>query len=382
MNQKAQTDKEFFETDPTLQSIINKESISKELLYNEIISKPLMTGWDIINLPLETNDYLIENFLWKGSVVFVVGREKACKSIFTSQKAMALTVGGSFLESFEVPHPLNVLYIQAESDLLDTKTRYLSATQAGGVKWNPDKWRHFYPSALCLDLDLDSQNIPIEGGYTDLVNRIVDSEFNPEVIIIDPLYMAMEGDLSDNRAARKFCRNIRRLKERFRCAIIIDHHEHRAKLDIKNRSIEEGDNSIFGSSMWKNFASHVLRISIVNSQGNPVANEYEEDRIIKYRKVACATQRNGEVVKKIMLKLIENPLMLEIVDKSNSNMDNSIYELIKFNKEMCVETILESGIFKSAGSVRNALYRLRNSGTIVKGKKEGRNVYWKINELL
>ena len=81
------------------------------LLYEQIVSKFIMTGQDILNLPHEPNDYLIENFLWKDDVAFVVGREKACKSIFTTQEAMSMTCRESFLQSFEVAKKLRVLYV-------------------------------------------------------------------------------------------------------------------------------------------------------------------------------------------------------------------------------------------------------------------------------
>ncbi len=295
--------------------------VKTESIYKAIMSKPLMTGNDILDLPTEPNDYLIQKLLWRGNICFLVGAEKACKSIFTFQQAMAMTMGDYFLDTFDVARPLKVLYAQAEGDMNETKDRILRATDKFGVKWNPDNWRHFFPPALSLDT---------EQGYVDLRDRIRADEFRPDVIVIDPLYMAMEGDLVDNKAARDFCRNIRRLKEEFGCAFIIVHHEHRPKLDKFKHKIEEGDNAIFGSAMWKNFASHVIRISIVNERGNPIAAEKDEEAEVKYRKLACATQRSGNIVSKLILELSQEPLMLKIKDqRTNSTAENNVLQCVR-----------------------------------------------------
>ena len=361
------TDDEFFLSPKDIEAKTQKQI--EDNLYNTIMNKPLMTGWDILSFPSEPNDYLIENFLWRGSIGFVIGQEKACKSIFTTQKGMAMTCGEPFLQAFDVAKPLKVLYIQAEGDMGETKDRFISATREGGIKWNPDNWRHFAPAALALDTDL---------GYDELVERIHNDGFKPDVIIIDPLYMAMEGDLIDNKAVRHFCRNIRRLKNEFECAIIVVHHEKRPLYDKAHKKIDQGDNSIFGSSMLKNFASHVLRISITNKRGNDIAPEKEENEPIKYRKVACATQRNGNVIKKVMLKLVEEPLQLEVVDcGADGNTAEMVLNAIKFKGSASATDVVATSSMGET-TVRKCFSRLKKDGKIVVDRKEGKYVYYKV----
>lgn len=350
-----------------ISGIEDQESVLKEIVplkdeivYQELMKKPLLTGEDILNFPAQPNDYLIEKFIWKGNIVFLVGAEKACKSIFNSQLAMALTTGGNFLGTFDVARPLKVLYVQAEGDMSETKDRFIRATAHNGLQWNPENWRHFYPSSLCLDLDLDKDNMPIPGGYTDFITRIDQSMFIPDLIAIDPLYMAMEGDLIDNKASRQFCRNMRRLKERYQCSIIIAHHEHRAITDKFHNKIEEGDNAIFGSSMWKNFASHVFRISMTNERGNPIAPERENDNGVKYRKITCTTQRNNSVIKKIVLKLNQDPLMFEILDhKVSSGSEEAVLRYIETHSPIASCEVAEATGMnpQTVSSCFNRLYK-------------------------
>jgi hypothetical protein len=290
---------------------------------------------------------------------------------------MAMTCGDSFLNTFDVCHPLNVLYIQAEGDMSETKDRFVNATQEAGVNWNPDKWRHYFPAALALDQDLDKNSEPVPGGLTDLINRINTDGFRPDVIVTDPLYMSMSGDLIDNKACRNFQRNIRKIKETFNCAVLIVHHEHRAKTDKFNNTIDEGDDAIFGSSMWKNFASHILKVTICNERGNPINPDKQGD--IKYRKLTCATQRSGNVLKSALLQLCEDPLMVEMVGiKPSGSMVNNVLEFIQ-NKDSVAacDVSKEMGIGES--TARNCFGILKKENKIKILSRKGKKVLYCIN---
>ena len=345
------------------------KEIQMDTEFDRIMKKPLMSGWDIINFPSEPNDYLIENFLWRNSISIICGQEKACKSIITSQKCMAMTCGEPFLGCFDVIKPLKVLYIQAEGSMSETKERFISATKANGIKWNPDNWRHYSPAFLCLDTP---------EGYNDIVGRIESDGYKPDVIVIDPLYTSVTPgkSLNSDELIRPFYGNLRRLQNKYKCAVVIVHHEHRPKLDKFNNKLEEGDNAIFGSSMLKNFASHVLRISIVNERGNPIAPEKEENSKYKFRKLACATQRNGNVVKKVMLKLVEEPLMLEIMDsKPTNSTEESVLACVTNKGKIAAVDVSEiTGI--NHNTVQSTFRRLVAKKLIKKVDKEGHKVFY------
>ena len=356
-------DKEWFENNKELDNITGNNKIAEEALYKEIMGKFIKTGHDILNLPHEQNDYLIENFLWKDDVAFVVGREKACKSIFTSQSAMAMTCGEAFLESFDVAKPLKILYVQAEGSMGDTKDRIVCSTSTNGLKWNPDNWAHCFPPSLALNTD---------EGYEMFKAGVEKSGFIPEVLILDPLYCLMSGSISDDNSVRQFNNNIRKLKDAWLCSIIVVHHEHRPKKDVKGFKVEEGDNSIFGSSMLKNFASHVLRISIVNSKGNPIDNDPDVGE--KYRKIACSTQRNSNVVKRVMMRLNQDPLMFEILEKATSGTEKTILLSLESHGPSTYDMLMENTALQM-GTIRNSVSRLRKAKKIRTQRKEGKHVY-------
>lgn len=351
------SDKSFFENDPTLRGIIEQhDELVKNAnaeLYNQIMAKPLIHGQDLLDLPSEPNNYLIENFLWHKDVAIIIAQEKIGKSIFVAQMAYALTCGDPFLDTYDVARPLKVLYVQAEGSIYETKDRLVSTIGEGGLRWNKDNWRHYYPPALALDT---------EDGYNEMVTRIEQDSFRPDVIIIDPLYMGMEGDLNDNKAARRFCRNIRRLQAKFDCAIIIIHHEHRPKKSQMGDDIQEGDNSIMGSFVWKSFPSHVMRLT--------------GDKRQPERELTCVTQRNDNVVKDLQLKITSDPLMF-IVDgqKACNSTEEAVLQNIKFNKQICaMEVAKQTGIKEQV--VRNCFSKLKKKSLIRIAEKSGKKVLY------
>ena len=361
------SDKDFFENNETLKFINSGGKETSDELYNRLLSKPLLTGNDLLALPCEPNDYLVENFLWRDDVAFIIGKEKACKSIFTTQEAMAMTNGKVFLGMFDVVKELKVLYVQAEGSIGETKDRIKSSLKHERIEWKADNWRHYYPSALSLDT---------EEGYVEFKKRIVESEFLPDVIILDPLYMSVDGDLIDNKSMRRFFRNIRRLKEDYRCSFIIVHHERRPKTDTFGHKVYEGDNAIFGSSMFKNFASHVLRISITNEKGHEIFEDKEGQPI--YRKVVCSTQRSGNVNKRVLLQLFEKPLVFEMCEaKCTAPSEKNVLNYLRSNKPASIKQ-LEDNLGIISGTIRSALGRLKEKGLAKTSHKDedGKTVFW------
>lgn len=352
------SDKDFFENNKTLSDIIDSDNIKKKkkeeaerIKYQEIMSKPLMTGQDILDLPYEPNDYIIENFLWRNDVAFIIAKEKSGKSVFSSQMAQAITAGKPFLNAFDVARPLNVLYIQAEGTMEETQNRIKKSVKK--IEWNPNRWRHYFPAALSLDT---------KEGYEELVDRIRKDNFKPDIIFIDPLYMGMEGDLSDNKSARAFIRHCRELMKEFETSIVVVHHEHRPKKNIHGTYIEEGDEAIMGSFAWKAFASHTLKI----------------DRNLKtgMNKVTCERSRNGNVIKELMIAYDEESgtfYMEESVE--NSGAETAVLNYLRTcgPKSACK---LKSETGMTEGRVRTSYRKLKEKGLIeIKSKDGGEVIY-------
>lgn len=315
------------------------------------MAKPLLTGKDVLDLPYEPNDYIIENFLWRNDIAFIIAKEKSGKSVFSSQMAQAITKGEPFLDAFDTAKPLNVLYIQAEGTMEETQDRIRNSLKKIG--WDAQRWRHHFPAALALDT---------EDGYNDLVQRIEEDGFDPDIIFIDPLYMAMEGDLNDNKAARDFCRNVRKLKERFSTSIVVVHHEHRPKKDAFKKYVQEGDESIMGSFVWKAFASHTLRI--------------ERDIKAGTNRVTCERSRSGSVIKELTLAFEPESETFYLHNaKSTPGAEGNVLKYLKLNGGASATQVSEdTGI--PYGTVRNVFMSLAKKMLIKKKETKGKEVIY------
>ena len=245
-------------------------------------------GQELIELPEEPNNYLIDGMLWENQCIMILAKEKVGKSIFALQMACSLSSGVSFLDHYEIFEPMKILYIQTESTRAETIERLKSMTKI--VKWNPENFYLLYANSLALD---------IESGYNELVGQINCINIKPKVIFLDPLYMSMKGSLTDELSARQMCATIRKLVGLYDCACVIPHHEHRERFDRDHQKVEEGDNAIMGSFVWKSFVSHVLHL---------------RKKQMDIRSLTCTTQRNDRVIRDMALKLNTEPLFYSILD--------------------------------------------------------------------
>lgn len=310
--------KDFFDNDPMLRYVLqnfditSKEAFekSKENLYEKLKDKPILNGIELMTIPAEPDNYIIEKMVWKGDVVLVLAAEKAGKSILGLQMACALTKGGHFLGEYEVPEPQKVLYVQAEGSREETKNRLMYMIKNNSTEWTPENFFHMYPASLSLDT---------EEGYNSFVKDISDTNIRPDIIFIDPLYMAMQGDLIDNKCSRYFCRNIRKIKELYNCTIIINHHKRRPQKDKNGHYIDKGDDEIMGSFVWKAFPSHILTL---------------HKRPNNLRSLDCQTQRGGNVIQNLVLELVEpDPLYFKLVyEKDSRSHTDKITQYLKEQK--------------------------------------------------
>lgn len=362
-DERLLSDRIWFEQEMTHMSIANPEKYAEEItnlkdnLYKELMNKPMMSGKDIMRLPCEPNDYLVENMLWRDDVCLVLAREKVGKTFWTQQMCYAMTCGKPFLGQFDVVKPLRVLYIQAEGSMGETKSRITESMAHEDIEWNPDNWRHIFVPSIHLNTD---------DGYNHITDALgSEPDFVPDVIVIDPLYQAMKGSLSDETAAREFVASVRKLMGNLHCAILLVHHEHRGKKNQMGDAVEEGDDSIMGSFVWKAFVNHVLRLTW--------------DKKGTLRKMNCSTQRNDNVVKKLEIDLVKPFGIFKIPNCDvGTATERSVYLNIKHNGEACADIVKEqTGM--GISTVRKCFANLLTKGKIEKlSNKDGRKVLYKV----
>ena len=268
---------------------------------------------------------LIEGFMWQRDNTILMGAEKSGKSILGMQIAAALTTQEPFLGEYEVPKAVNVAYVQAEGKVHDTQSNLRNMVKV--IPFDASRFCLFYYPSIALDKP---------EGYQFLIEEI-NKWKKPDVIILDPLYMLMSGDMIDNVAARDMVRNMRQLGEHYDATLLIIHHAHRPKRTEEGHVMDEGDDSIFGSFVWKAFVDQVY---------------YLRNGRDKIRQLSCDTQRMGKCVEKLTLRLVE-PVPLYFQIAGEGEVARPTEEIIKKAITKLDELTIKSILTESQASKRH-----------------------------
>ena len=288
------------------------------------------TAEELLKAELSGSKPLIEGLLFERDNILLVGKEKSNKSTLALQMCCSLTSAEPLFGEYEVPSAVDCVYIQAEGKLASTQSNLRNMTKVIPID-APKLLFLYYPA------------IPINrrDGFGQIVSDI-DSWRRPDLIIIDPLYQALAGDLSSQPDSSAMTGNLRELSERYKSAIMLVHHAHRPRKDKEGDIIDEGDESVFGSFVWKAFPDTVWLIEKVKGHKN-------------HRHFSCGTQRMGNVVEDIDLLLVEpEPFYLQI--RGDQPIDSLIESKLNGEKFTIAQMALK--VDKDRKYVSEALYRL------------------------
>lgn len=296
------------------------------------------TAEELLTSDLVGSNPLIDQFIFERDNVLLVGKEKANKSTFALQMCCHLTSAEPLFGEYEVPRPINCVYIQAEGKLASTKSNLLNMTRV--IPMDKSKLLFLYYPSIPLNQS---------EGYNRIVSDI-DSWKKPELIVIDPLYQSMTGDISSQPDSTAMTSNLRKLSEYYECSILLVHHAHRIRKDKEGNIVDEGDDSLFGSFVWKAFPDAVMLIEKVKGHKT-------------MRKYSCSTQRMGNVVESLDLNLIEpSPFYLQI--KDGQPIDHLIEGNLTPNKPFTIQEMSDlTG--RHRRHISEALYRLMACGKVV-----------------
>ena len=215
---------------------------------------PLRTGTslqaDIDTLEVAHHP-LIEGLLYQRHVTFIAGEPGVGKSILSSQIAMSLSSGTMAFGSLTVPKPRRVYYLQLEGSYPDTIDRIRRMRTKVPVTTENLAWDF----RTGLDL-LDNTQ-----GQALLMD--IASWGSPDLLIVDPLYQAVFGELSAELPTKALLKFIDIARERFDpLAVLLNHHTRKASYGSDGKIIDEAD-PFYGSQWLKAYvdASYTLRAS-------------------------------------------------------------------------------------------------------------------------
>lgn len=177
---------------------------------------------------------IVDELLYRRKVTLMAASPSTGKSTLATQIAMSVSGGHSVFGVLDVPAPCSVYYVPFETDWDEF---VLCLQKAKGIlPYDADK--------LVFDDGLLGIDVNALTGAEHIIKRI--EAFKPGLIIIDPLYLLISGDLADGSVASKAMKWLQRLAVLCNAAVLVIHHTHRDRYNARGKKIDEADAS-YGS---------------------------------------------------------------------------------------------------------------------------------------
>lgn len=184
--------------------------------------------------------------LYPGTRMFLYGRYKSLKSMLAIDLAFCIAHGIPWLD-YKTKRS-RVMVVQMEIPKAMFRKRIERYCRNGYAI--PDNLYFINEPYLKLDRDVGLQKL--EAALR---------AFNPDVLIIDPLYKVLSGNINDHQPVEIFQSNIDKLKEQFSLSIIIIAHPRQRLLSSTGLVLDMGADEFMGSSNWPNWADTIIKVT-------------------------------------------------------------------------------------------------------------------------
>jgi len=290
----------------------------------------IIEGANILTLSEESREAIIEGMLYPQDYILLVAEEKVGKTVYVQQLACSLTSGIPFLNCFEIPKPQNVWLFLTEGKCDDIKDRFVRMKHkveldVSRLKLIPTFFRFNTNEGLsCL---------------WELIARYKDTPEKPNVIIIDALYRAVKGSIKNDDVINEFHHIMGILFQQFECAIILVHHMTKPMKTPEGKHFDRSDKDTFGSTFLPAGVDHMFWLEKWKKDLS-----FTKDRMLK-----CDTQRAGNIVTNIRLRLHEpDPLFFELISLHTEEKKKVLGILKESGKKMnLTELMLKTDIGRS-----------------------------------
>lgn len=306
---------------------------------------------------------IAEDFLYERRVMMISADPGVGKSTVIGQAALALTKPENKLFRYlEVPRPRNVYYMQLEGSMDETLERIGYMAHEISVDYDRLYWDPV-PVLNCCDAQ----------SVNETLQRMQVWDRRPDVVIIDPIYMAVTGDLKKGEISTALVRFSERLKRTFGCAVILVHHTHRTQYTKEGRRVKESD-PYYGSQWLKAHVDVSYHLSSPDGTENGAKVE-----------LTCKKMRGGDVKRHIVLTY-DHETFTNYIDLDRANFSGE--ELLLNHLEACRRENRDTNFQEalnatqvSPSQLRRIQRELKDRGILRVLSLNGRSKVWRLAEL-
>ncbi len=171
----------------------------------------------IMQEELPSVDWLVTKLIANGDRVVLYGEPGAMKTWLLLHLAMHIAAGQSWLGQFEIPQPKAVLYIDEEMNqrMLRRRIKRLRINTKAQVETSPQVLPFRVVSQPGLRFDGDGAQL--------LLQALKNSDFDPDVVIVESLRRVLVGSENEAQAIAEFWRNVEPIRQAGK-TLIISHH--------------------------------------------------------------------------------------------------------------------------------------------------------------
>lgn len=303
---------------------------------------------------------LAEDLFYERTATMISADPGAGKSTVITQAVLQLTSGQPVFGYFHVPRPRSVYYLQLEGDPDETLERIACMENTVTVDYNRLRWD--CPTILnCMD----------NTSILETVQRINAWERVPDLIVVDPIYMAVAGDLKEGAVSSALVHFSERLKRTFHCAVVLIHHTHRERYSSGDGSRIQENDPYYGSQWLKAHIDVGYHLRALDGHAGV--------------ELVCKKSRGGEVQKHITLEYDPATFTVRtnVASSSLSGEDrvlNHLRRCARLNQTAdFYSTLAETQL--SQASLRRIQSKLESEGTLQVIIGEGRRRVWRLSEL-
>lgn len=184
--------------------------------------------------------------LYEQSKALVYGKSGSLKTMLMGDLALALRNGDSWLDFNTIPSSVLYLQLEVAEQLLQKRIKIMTKTRIGSGGNNghtPERLWFWSDKSVRID----------RGSGLDTIIEWVE-KLKPRVLIIDPIYKIVSGDLLAANSIQRVTDVLDELIDKYKLSIILVHH---AK---KGASEEWGGESMLGSGVWNFWAETIIEI--------------------------------------------------------------------------------------------------------------------------